>query len=52
MIGIWSLTQTQPERISLVARSARYTSRVHADAASPYGVSLASSIASSSLRNG
>ena len=52
MIGMWSLTHTQPARISRVARIARKTSLVHTDAAKPYGVSLASWIASSSVSNG
>ncbi len=52
MIGMWSLTHTQPALISRVARLARYTSRLHAEAARPYGVSLASRIPSSSLSKG
>ena len=49
---MWSLIQTQPAWISRLARIARKTSRVHAEAASPKGVSLASAMPSSSVSNG
>jgi hypothetical protein len=49
---MWSLTQTQPALSSRVARLPRYTSRVHAEAARPYGVSFARARPSSSVSKG
>ena len=45
---MWSLIQTQPKRSALAMRSARPTSRVQTDEASPYLVPLAHAIASAS----
>ena len=49
---MWSLIHTQPKRRALETRSARPTSRVQTDEASPYGVPLAHAIASSSSEKG
>ena len=45
---MWSLIQTVPNCSARAARSARPTSRVHTDAARPYGTSFAHAIASAS----
>ena len=42
---MWSFTHTQPKRNAFATRIARATSRVHTDAASPYGVPFAHAIA-------
>ena len=43
---MWSLIHTQPKRSAFDTRSARPTSRVQTEEASPYGVPLAHAIAS------